>query len=365
MKNTRRYGPGPARVASFALAGLLLAAGACDRSPAGTEGQDRVEGAVDIRTSIRSPTVSTLVVEVTAPDIPDPVVFNLTLEGIDTDGDGVEDEFTASEVLTVPAGADRLFTVRAFDIGGVQTHEGSATMDVTPGANASAVVVTLRPLAGDQPIDIVLGDFEVTVDPASATIGVDATQQFTAEVTDENGPVSGATVLWATTNPGVATVDAEGLATGVAEGGADIVATYGGVAGTSTLTVGGASTTEVCDGIDNDGDQEIDEGYPYCINGQVAPNTDGVSCLEGYEDANGDPADGCESELTLTTYYRDADGDGYGNPGVTTEDYTQPSGYVATGGDCDDGDPNVNPGAQEVAGDGIDNDCDGVTDEST
>lgn len=364
MKYARSYGSFMAPAGAVALAVLLLATGACERSPAGTEGRDLVEGAVDIRSSIRSPTVNTLVVEVTAPDIPDPVVFNLDLQGSDTDGDGTEDEFTASEVLTVPAGADRLFTVRAFDVGGVQSHEGSTTMDVTPGANASAVVVTLRPLAGDQPIDIVLGDFEVTVDPVSATVGVDATQQFTAEVTDENGPVSGATVLWATTNPGVATVDADGLATGVAEGGADIVATYGGVAATGALTVAGASTAEVCDGIDNDGDQEVDEGYPYCVDGQVASNTDGVSCLPGYEDANGDPADGCETELTLTTYYLDADGDGYGDPGVTTTDYTQPQGYVATAGDCDDGDPNVHPGAQEVQ-DGIDNDCDQVIDETS
>ncbi len=45
----------------------------------------------------------------------------------------------------------------------------------------------------------------------------------------------------------------------------------------------------------------------------------------------------------------DADGDGY----ASDQD---------GGDDCDDTDPNVNPGATEVCGDGVDNDCDGTTD---
>ncbi len=61
------------------------------------------------------------------------------------------------------------------------------------------------------------------------------------------------------------------------------------------------------------------------------------------------------------TWYLDADGDGFGNPSVTTADCTAPDGYVADGTDCDDSDPAVNPGAVERF-DGIDNDCDGVID---
>jgi sulfatase modifying factor 1 len=37
--------------------------------------------------------------------------------------------------------------------------------------------------------------------------------------------------------------------------------------------------------------------------------------------------------------------------------------YTPGQGDCDDGDPLVNPGASEACGDGIDNDCDGGTDD--
>ena len=38
-------------------------------------------------------------------------------------------------------------------------------------------------------------------------------------------------------------------------------------------------------------------------------------------------------------------------------------GYCAENNDCDDSDPNVNPGTAEVCGDGIDNNCDGNIDE--
>ncbi len=84
--------------------------------------------------------------------------------------------------------------------------------------------------------------------------------------------------------------------------------------------------TEVCDGIDNNCDGQIDEG------------------------------------LLIATYYRDGDGDGFGvddtimacGPG---------DGYVDQLGDCDDAAMNIHPGAAEHC-DLIDSDCDDVVDES-
>jgi hypothetical protein len=47
---------------------------------------------------------------------------------------------------------------------------------------------------------------------------------------------------------------------------------------------------------------------------------------------------------TASTYYRDADGDGYGDPATSAASCSPLSGYVSRAGDCDDGDGYVHPG---------------------
>lgn len=74
--------------------------------------------------------------------------------------------------------------------------------------------------------------------------------------------------------------------------------------------------------------------------------------------------DGIDQDCTgldVVTYYRDEDGDGFGTPGEYVYAETPPDGYVDNNSDCDDENQDVNPDAEEMTGDGIDNDCDGVT----
>lgn len=63
------------------------------------------------------------------------------------------------------------------------------------------------------------------------------------------------------------------------------------------------------------------------------------------------------------TYYLDGDADGYGDAANTIIDCgpVPPAGYSENDMDCDDTNAAINPGATEVCN-GIDDDCDGVTD---
>jgi len=65
----------------------------------------------------------------------------------------------------------------------------------------------------------------------------------------------------------------------------------------------------------------------------------------------------CEERL----WYRDGDGDGWGNDHHSVSACSAPSGFVETPGDCDDGDAEVYPGAFDWH-DGVDGDCDGLAD---
>ncbi len=147
---------------------------------------------------------------------------------------------------------------------------------------------------------------------------------------------------------------------------------------------------ELCDGLDNDCDDEIDEGVKtewwfdldgdgygggsasittceapsgYVDQGDDCDDNDPAVNPGAEEDCNGedDNCDGIADDGAVATWYTDADGDGYGDPATGFEDCLDSTGFVADGTDCDDSDPTVNPGAEEVC-DLDDDDCDGRAD---
>ena len=79
----------------------------------------------------------------------------------------------------------------------------------------------------------------VTVSPSTAELTAPGARvQLTAEVRDQNARVmAGVTITWRSNTPGVATVDAGGLVTGVAVGAATITARAGSVQGTAAITI--------------------------------------------------------------------------------------------------------------------------------
>jgi hypothetical protein len=138
--------------------------------------------------------------------------------------------------------------------------------------------------------------------------------------------------------------------------------------------------------VDSDGDG-VEDGVDLCpnefgddkdgcsIHSDPDQDGDGFSILFDCDDENpsvhpgatevcGDGIDqNCDgSDLVCppnSTWYRDMDGDGYGNPDDSTLADSQPSGYVSDNSDCDDINPGIHPGGTEICGDAIDQDCNG------
>ena len=119
--------------------------------------------------------------------------------------------------------------VAMVDASGLATAagNGTATITATAGSASGSATVTVAQAIGS-----------VAVSPAQAEIALGDTLRLTAEAWDANGhPVEGAEFSWASSDEAVATVDASGLATGVAAGEAAITATSDGVTGSAALTV--------------------------------------------------------------------------------------------------------------------------------
>ena len=86
----------------------------------------------------------------------------------------------------------------------------------------------------------------VDVSPPNQTITDGNSASFTATVKDAHGhPIAGHPVSWDTSDPAVATVDANGNATSTGPGQATITASSGGKSGTASLQVDPAPVTSV------------------------------------------------------------------------------------------------------------------------
>lgn len=152
------------------------------------------------------------------------------------------------------------------------------------------------------------------------------------------------------------------------------------------------SAPELCDGIDNncdgetdenlnvlwyldyDGDGYGDQNFPSTDcnpgNGYVSNDNDcndlNAASYPGAEEVCDGIDNDCDGDVDgdlASTFYQDADGDGYGDPTAPATVCDSSEGLVSNADDCNDAESSAYPGATESC-DGVDNNCDGQVDEN-
>lgn len=136
----------------------------------------------------------------------------------------------------------------------------------------------------------------------------------------------------------------------------------------ATTTIAVVTTTTIpnpppnCEDLDND-NYSVEGGQCGPLdcndnNAQIHPNA-AETC-----NSIDDDCDGQTDEGVKTKFYADADGDGFGNPQFMTEACSAPGGYVQNDADCSDKDEQMNPDAEEICFNGVDDNCNGQIDEN-
>ena len=137
---------------------------------------------------------------------------------------GIEVTWTSSDEAVGTIDETGLFTA---------VSEGTTTVTATAeNATGEATVTVTAEELPEPALD------SIRIAPATATLAINGTQQFTATALDQSGkPMSGIEVTWTSSDEAVGTIDADGLFTAVAEGTANVTATAENVTGEATVTV--------------------------------------------------------------------------------------------------------------------------------
>jgi hypothetical protein len=130
--------------------------------------------------------------------------------------------------------------------------------------------------------------------------------------------------------------------------------------GTTELVPGTSVLCEATGRVGNDDDCDDASAFAFEVN----PDADEV-CNGWDDDCDGQIDDADDTLRDPPTWYEDIDGDTFGGTVRTVQSCIQPADHTAQGNDCDDVGPDAIltfPGAAEVVGDAVDQDCDGADD---
>lgn len=218
--------------------------------------------------------------------------------GSSGDGDGTVE---AGEVVELDVAVENTGTLDATSVT-ARLSESSSNLSVSDSSISFGTV-------GARDSETSADDSDEFVFTVASTCTADFTARFTLSFSASGGG------SWSDTFTMPITCDGDGDGVGTAEDCDDERADIY------------AGADEACDNVDNDCDGTVDE-----------------------------------DAVDATTWYRDEDGDGAGDPDRTRESCSLPSGYTRDRGDCDDQDEAIHPGADEYCND-VDDDCDDEVDE--
>lgn len=157
-------------------------------------------------------------------------------------GGGATQQFTATGVFSDNSTKDMTASVQwsssaaaiaSIDASGLAHGLGNGTVMITAKSGAIQGTASLSITVA------VVNLSAIAISPAASSIPVNTSQQFTATGTYSDGTSRDLTALvtWASSANGIATIDVNGMAAGVAAGTTNISATLGAVANSTTLTV--------------------------------------------------------------------------------------------------------------------------------
>ena len=244
----------------------------------------------------------------------------------DDDGDGYGDPTTATDACIQPSGTvdngDDCDDTRAHVAPGAAENESltdcmadadgdgygdsSVPTGITAGTDCNDADSAVHP-AATEVCNTVDDDCDGDTDDADSSVDTSTGSTFYAD-TDTDGYGNASSTTLSCTVPSGYVTDATDC--------------------NDTDSAVNPGATEVCNTIDDDCDGDIDDNDT-----------------------------SLDASTTGSTWYSDADSDGFGDPSASTTTCTQPSAYVTDNTDCDDTDSAVYPGA-EVCGDGILTGCD-------
>jgi len=211
-------------VGRLALTAALVTLAACsESSPVGTAR----EGLLLVN-FLTPATVRTVVVEVEGPGISPSIIVNIPI-GADS---------TARDTLTLTAGSGRHITVTALDSAGVITHRGDTTVTIVGGQNTPLALV-LRPVEATLGITVTFGGITVSLDDSAARVLLvgDTVRAIATARTASGAQVSADSLVWASSNPAIATVGG-GLVSAVRPGTATLVVSLRGASARFAVNVG-------------------------------------------------------------------------------------------------------------------------------